>query len=72
MDSPAVSMLGDWGFVALFQHFRELETALSILPCLGNNNLSFQAMGSVCQPHQPVLPQEIATRNAELGNFGVL
>lgn len=44
--SPAVSMLGDWSFVALFQHFRELEAALSILPCLGKNSLSFQAMGS--------------------------
>lgn len=47
----------------------------SILPCpscLPGEQQPELSDHGLCQPHQPLLPQETALRNAELRNFGVL
>lgn len=47
VSSPAVSMVGNWGFVALFQRFR--AGVCPVRPALlGEHQPEFQALGSAC------------------------
>lgn len=71
VDSPAVSVLGNWGVCGSIPAFQGVGDCPVHPALLGEQQPEFSDNG-LCQPHQPVLPQEMATRNAEQGNFGVL